>query len=191
MLNDMHQWLKSEGILFERHGHRSIPEKIVNCVLGWETLRKGERVHGSVVRNIYKHLDPSFIARGHKSLPTLDDEGFYTLEDLKQNHGLLTDAIWHQALTKIDEGRRDYIIALLRRGTKITGKAHVKLSTIHGAKGGEADNVLLMMDLSSRFSEEYHKNPDDINRLAYVGITRARQSLHLVLPKNQKKAFVL
>jgi len=191
MLNDMHQWLKSEGILFERHGHRSIPEKIVNCVLGWETLRKGEQVHGSVVRNIYKHLDPSFIARGHKSLPTLDDEGLYTLEDLKQSHGLLTDAIWHQALTKIDEGRRDYIIALLRRGTRITGKAHVKLSTIHGAKGGEADNVLLMMDLSSRFSEEYYKNPDDLNRLAYVGITRARQSLHLVLPKNQKKAFVL
>ena len=191
MLNDMHQWLKSEGILFERHGQRSIPEKIVSCVLGWETLRKGQLVHGGVIRSIYKYLDPSFVARGYKTLPALQDENLYSLADLTQYHGLLTDAIWHQALTRIDESKRDYMIAMLRRGTKITGKANVKLSTIHGAKGGEADNVLLMLDLSSRFSEEYYRNPDDLNRLAYVGITRARKALHLVLPKNQKKAFVL
>lgn len=191
MLNDTHQWLKSEGILFERHGQRSIPEKIVSCVLAWETLRKGNPVHASAVRLVYKYLDSSFVARGHKSLPTLDDERSYTLTDLQQHHGLLTDLIWHKALTKIDEGRRDYIIALLRRGTKITGNASVKLSTIHGAKGGEADNVLLFMDLSSRFAEEYYKSPDDINRLAYVGITRARKALHIVLPKNQKRAFIL
>ena len=191
MLNDMHQWLKSEGILFERHGQRSIPEKIVTCVMAWETLRKGHPINASAVRLVYKYLDSSFVARGHKTLPTLDDERTYTLAELQQHHGLLTDIIWHKALTKIDEGRRDYIIALLRRGTKITGNASVKLSTIHGAKGGEADNVLLITDLSSRFAEEYHKSPDDINRLAYVGITRARKALHIVLPKNQKRAFIL
>jgi superfamily I DNA/RNA helicase len=104
---------------------------------------------------------------------------------------LLTEDIWHKALTKIGEERRDYIIAMLRRGMKITGKIPIKLSTIHGAKGGEADKVLLLSDLSTRFAKEYERNSDDINRLLYVGITRAKQELHIVLPKNQQKGFHL
>ena len=74
---------------------------------------------------------------------------------------------------------------------KITGKVPIKLSTIHGAKGGEADNVLLIADLSTKFAQEYDKNPDDINRLLYVGVTRAKQSLHIVLPRNTQKGFHL
>jgi DNA helicase-2/ATP-dependent DNA helicase PcrA len=80
---------------------------------------------------------------------------------------------------------------LLRRGTRVTGKVRVKLSTIHGAKGGEADNVLLLTDLSTKFAREYDRNADDIHRLFYVGLTRARESLHIVLPKNEQKGFRL
>jgi len=29
MLNDLHEWLKSQGLMFERHGQRSISEKVV------------------------------------------------------------------------------------------------------------------------------------------------------------------
>lgn len=110
---------------------------------------------------------------------------------LKEKHGLLFDGIWHEALTKISAERRDYLISLLRRNTRLTGHVPIKLSTIHGAKGGEADNVLLLSDLSTKFAKEYDKNSDDINRLLYVGITRAKQTLHIVLPKNEQKGFRL
>jgi superfamily I DNA/RNA helicase len=115
----------------------------------------------------------------------------YTLFLLKEKHGLLSEEIWHKALTKISADRRDYLVSLLRRNTKLTGHVPIKLSTIHGAKGGEADNVLLLSDLSTRFAKDYEKNSDDINRLLYVGITRAKQSLHIVLPKNEQKGFRL
>jgi superfamily I DNA/RNA helicase len=124
-------------------------------------------------------------------LKDLDPEGMFTMDYLIKNHGLDTNLIWHEALTKIGEEKRDYIVALLRRGTKLMGKVNIKLSTIHGAKGGEADNVLLLTDLSSKFANEYEKNADDVNRLLYVGITRARQALHIVLPKNERKGFRL
>jgi len=124
-------------------------------------------------------------------LKDLDPEGMFTMDYLIKNHGLDTNVIWHEALTKIGEEKRDYIVALLRRGTKLMGKVNIKLSTIHGAKGGEADNVLLLTDLSSKFANEYEKNADDVNRLLYVGITRARQALHIVLPKNERKGFRL
>ena len=189
LLNEMHDWIKSQGLLFERHGQRSIPESVLTAVMGWETLRKGKEVPFQVVKVIYKYLDTKVITRGFRQLKDADQETLYTLEKLKADHGLLTDVIWHEALSKIGEDKRDYIIALLRRGTKISGKAPIKLSTIHGAKGGEADNVLLLTDLSTKFAKEYDKNPDDVNRLLYVGITRARQSLHIVLPKNERKGF--
>jgi len=191
LLNGMHTWLKSEGILFERHGQRSIPENVLSAVLGWEALRRGESITPQVVRNIYKFLPAEAVSRGHKTLSSMVDEGLFSMKRLQAQHGLLTEDIWHKALSKIDAAKREYIIALLRRKTRLAGDIRVKLSTIHGAKGGEADNVLLMLDLSTRFSEEYMKNPDDINRLLYVGITRAKNTLHLVHPANSKKAFFL
>ena len=191
MLTDMHDWIKSQGLLFERHGQRSVSEAVLTAVLGWEKLRKGGEVPYPVVKTIYKYLDSSFIKHGHKMLRTADTTASYTMDLLKEKHGLLSTEIWHKALTKISEERRDYLISLLRRNTRLTGHVPIKLSTIHGAKGGEADNVLLLSDLSTKFAKEYDKNADDINRLLYVGITRAKQALHIVLPKNEQKGFRL
>ena len=94
-------------------------------------------------------------------------------------------------MVKIAEDKRHYIISLLRRGLRLNSAAPIKLSTIHGAKGGEADNVMLFTDLSSRFMTEYTRNPDSINRILYVGITRARKALHVILPKSSEKCFRL
>jgi superfamily I DNA/RNA helicase len=113
------------------------------------------------------------------------------MKELKATQGLLGDAIWFEALTKIGDHQLDYIRAVLRRGTKITGRAPIRLSTIHGAKGGEADNVLLRLDLSTKFVKESVFSSDDLNRLLYVGITRSRKTLHLVLPSDEQKGFRL
>jgi DNA helicase-2/ATP-dependent DNA helicase PcrA len=191
MLTDMHDWIKSQGLLFERQGQRSVSENILVAVLGWEKLRKGGEVPYPVVKMVYKYLDSELIKHGHKMLRTADTTLSYTLELLKEKHGLLSSEIWHKVLTKISADRRDYLVSLLRRNTRLTGHVPIKLSTIHGAKGGEADNVLLLSDLSTRFAKDYEKNSDDINRLLYVGITRAKQTLHIVLPKNEQKGFRL
>ena len=189
MLNDMHEWIKSQGLLFERHGQRSIADSIVTAVVGWERLRKGDEINFEVLQKIYKNLPADSVKRGFKSLRTADPEAMFTMKYLKQHQGLLTDEIWHQALTKIGEDKRDYLISVLKRGTKLSSKPPIQLSTIHGAKGGEADNVLLITDLSPKFAQDYARDADDINRLLYVGVTRTRQSLHIVLPKNEQKGF--
>lgn len=191
LLTDMHSWIKSQGLLFERHGQRSIAETVLAAVVGWESLRRGGSIPLGTVKTIYKYLGTDSIKHGFKGLKGASEEALYTMDLLKERHGLQTEEIWHKALTKIGEEKRDYIIAMLRRGMKITGKVPIKLSTIHGAKGGEADNVLLLSDLSTRFAKEYERNSDDINRLLYVGITRAKKELHIVLPKNQQKGFHL
>jgi len=190
-LTPIHGWLLDQGVLFERNGHRSVSETIVRAVIGWENLRKGKEVDYATVALVYKHLGTEFVKRGNKSFKDGDPEALYTLQKLKDHHGLLTDVIWHEALTKIAEDKRNYIIALLRRGVRLTGEAPVKLSTVHAAKGGEADNVLLRLDLSARFMEELQKNPDDMRRLLYVGLTRAKRELHIVEPETYSRGFTL
>jgi len=191
MLNPVHEWLKGQGVLFERSSVPSIPPKMVQAVQSWEKLRRGEQVIGSEVVDLYKYLGAEFVARGHRTFKGGDPGVLYTLDDLKLDHGLLDAPIWHEALTRIADDKRDYLVAVLRRGTKLSTISRIRLSTIHGAKGGEADNVLLLMDLSPKFAREYASNGDNMHRLFYVGVTRAKQSLHLVLPKHQEKGFRL
>ena len=189
MLNDLHEWVKSQGLMFERHGQRSISENILSAVLGWETLRKGKSLPMPILKHVYKYLGTEFVKRGFKSLRDIDPNNEYTMDELKASHGLLTDGLWYNVLTKISDTQRQYIISILRRGAKLTGKVPIKLSTIHGAKGGEADNVLLITDLSPKFANDYARNSDDINRLLYVGMTRTKQSLHIIMPKSIEKGF--
>ena len=191
MLDPIHQWLRSQGAIFERSGIPSIAPKMIQAVQNWERLRKGEPLIGADVADLYKYLGGEFVSRGHRTFKGGDPTSYYTLEDLKVKHGLLDAPIWHEALSRIPDDKREYLVAVLRRKTKLSTINRIRLSTIHGAKGGEADNVLLLMDLSPKFAKEYARDGDNVHRLFYVGVTRAKKGLHLVLPKHQEKGFRL
>ncbi len=93
---------------------------------------------------------------------------------------------WFESLDRLHPDDRGYFLSALRRGEKITGPPRIRISTIHGAKGGEADNVMLLTDMSHKTYDGYQKNPDDEARVFYVGATRAKQNLHVVLPQTQR-----
>lgn len=88
--------------------------------------------------------------------------------------------IWHQMLDKISESEREYFIAVRRRGETLTKTPRIKISTIHTAKGGEADHVLLMTGMSQRTYKEMDRDLDSELRCWYVAVTRARHGLHVV-----------
>lgn len=70
-------------------------------------------------------------------------------------------------------------------------KPRVIVSTIHGAKGGEADVVILAPDLSNAGAEEWGRGDASIRRLFYVGVTRAREELVILEPNNGRLAVEL
>ena len=57
--------------------------------------------------------------------------------------------------------------------------ARIKLSTIHGVKGEECDNVVLFTDLERIIYESAQKDPDPEHRTFFVGITRAKEKLFI------------
>ena len=193
-LQPIAQDLKAGGYLFNYRGHRSISEKISHAVNGWEQLRKGRQVTGDTARKIYSFMSvPNRIKRGFKKLPGVEDDALFTLVELQEHQGLVatTEMIWHEALDKIPETDRAYIIALLRRGERFNSEPRITVSTIHGSKGGEADNVILFTDLSPAADAQMRLNPDDIHRVFYVGVTRTRSNLYIVEPDDLARSYDL
>lgn len=90
---------------------------------------------------------------------------------------------WYDIIN-VSETEEIYISSARRRNEKIlTGTPRIKISTIHKAKGGEADNVLLILESSKAASKS--KDQDAEKRTFYVGITRAKKELHLIEAKSE------
>lgn len=56
----------------------------------------------------------------------------------------------------------------------------ILVSTIHYVKGGEADNVAIMLDSTNRTYSEIYEDLDSELRVLYVGVTRAKENLYLI-----------
>ena len=54
------------------------------------------------------------------------------------------------------------------------------VNTIHGVKGGEADNVVLLLDVTRAVKTSFERNADAELRCLYVACTRAKKHLHIV-----------
>jgi DNA helicase-2/ATP-dependent DNA helicase PcrA len=85
----------------------------------------------------------------------------------------------------------NYVRNMRANGEKINRNPRILLSTIHGAKGGEADKVLVLPDLTKAALDQSDKSPDELHRLFYVATTRAKKELHVVSPKNYERSYSL
>tara|TARA_R100001126_G_scaffold102451_1_gene86658 strand:- start:3791 stop:5308 length:1518 start_codon:yes stop_codon:yes gene_type:complete len=184
--------LKSFGYLYEYRGSRSIGQKLSDAVNGWTDLQKGREVTIDTVRTIYGYMSTGKrVARGYKKLIGIPDDELVNIDDLQIKHGLVAtkDMIWSEAMDRIAAKDRAYITALLRRGEKFNGTPRIVVSTIHGSKGGEADNVVLFTDLSPAADSTMRIAPDDLHRVFYVGVTRTRKNLYLVEPEDATRSY--
>ena len=60
----------------------------------------------------------------------------------------------------------------------------ILVSTIHHVKGGEADNVAIMLDTTRRTKGNVYNDVDEELRILYVGVTRAKKNLYLIDSQN-------
>jgi superfamily I DNA/RNA helicase len=176
--------MKLKGFYFSVYGQPSVSKKRLTAILAWTDIAKNKKsISLDQVKAMYHYMTVKRgVAYGYKGLTNADPEKTYTYDDLVKDHGLLIPEhrIWHHALDRMPAHEVSYIVSLLRRKEKLTDEPRINLSTIHGAKGGEADNVALLADLPRKADEAYYIDPDNERRVFYVGITRAKKNLHLV-----------
>lgn len=85
--------------------------------------------------------------------------------------------------------RMEFPLAVARRDPRLlVAEPRVVIGTIHSVKGGEADTVFLFPDLSQAAMMEWEGSPvqrDNVVRLMYVGLTRAREELFICEPSTR------
>lgn len=185
--------LRKEGIVYERNGKSSINMGMLRAAVVWEDLKKGEAIPLGDVREMYEFISANTgIKKGYKGLKTYgeDPDIPVTMRDLIETGGLKVDPtlIWHEALDKLPQEDMSYMLAARRRGEKLRGATpRVKLSTIHSAKGGEADHVVVMTEMAKLTHAEMMKEPEDERRVWYVAATRAREKLTVVSSETNRE----
>ena len=189
VLQKVEEYFKREGIIYNRFNkNKSISEKVCYAINCWNKLVNGDTISLGGAKNMYKYIPGDGpIKRGYKTWDkALEDDVVVSYNDLVNNHGLRVnkEEAWHDALTLINEDVILYIRKCERRGQDINAIPKIKILTIHGSKGGEADNVVLLSELSRKSHTSLLKNGDDERRVFYTGITRTKKNLFLVRSSN-------
>jgi DNA helicase II / ATP-dependent DNA helicase PcrA len=204
--------LRSRGVIFVYKKQPSIRPSVIAAVRHWEALRKGREVSVADVHGIYEHMytrtskTNGSVAYGFKGLKDFPDNNeMVTIDLLKKRGGLLVDSVWYEALdklkTKEGEGTGRHVVdgiddaqylrlAMQQGNLRLslndeTNLDHprVRLSTIHSAKGAEAQHVVLFREMAWRTDQERKLSQGAENaerRVWYVGVTRAKKRISIV-----------
>jgi len=86
---------------------------------------------------------------------------------------------WHEAIV-MPKHQVAYYERVLANGTYNNTPVH--LETFHSAKGSEADKVIISTDITTKVHENFNRNLDSELRCLYVGVTRAKKNLTILLP---------
>ena len=183
-LREAAQFLNDLNLRYRGGQNELLPADLLRAYRIWTRLNDGASVSGEEAQHVIeKFLTKKEVKHGFGKGKLLDKVFTVTLEELQKDHGLLVAGSWEH-LHMSDE-QKNYIKLLLKSGDNLTTDSKIELSTIHGAKGRECENVILYIDFGSEdendfLAREADKDPDKIHRLFFVGVTRAKQNLYIM-----------
>ena len=173
LLRHYEMLVREQGYLYSTKGKLSYDKNLVRAIQGYERLRKGSSEIGVEVNIILKKL-------GIKK--KVDASKNFTARELEID----TSKIWHDAFKGVNLKDREYLVSCLRRGEDPRKEPRIRIDTIHASKGAEADNVIVMCDVSRQSYMGLQKSQDDEHRVFYVAVTRAINNLHIVQPQTSQ-----
>ena len=170
--------LRDMAIYFEIKGRKSYKTRLYTAIKNYTRWTNGDKLSLSECKDLFEFLEIEWV---------MTDERMYDLQEF----GFKLDTPWYEEF-KSDPEESLYIRELLRNEEKLNNPARVKLSTIHAAKGGEATNVLLILDNTKKIREAIEKSQDKYDeeqRVWYVGVTRTKQNLYILTAKQEDKGY--
>lgn len=184
IIKNIVEFIRQMGFPYETVSYSIKEDDGIKAAVSWEQLRKGFGESPTNVMNMLNYVGKKFF--GNQKFLIKNKTDVIDMKYLILNKILIQgtqDKIWHEVLTSIPVDDREYFISVRRRGESLTSTPRIKISTIHGAKGGEAENVVLFTDMSNRTYKGMMENEDDELRVFYVGATRSKKNLFVVQPQ--------
>jgi len=167
LLKTLPAYLKRKGFFFQTNQGNSMGKSLYEDILNWKKIQNDESVPEIQHQRIVENI------KSKKIDINLD---------------------WYEAFNNVSVSKRDYMRAMLDNGEEILKEPRIKVSTIHGAKGGEAHNVVLYLNQTANTIKGAKKSQDKQDeefRVWYVGITRTIENLFLIKSKNKTKEMKL
>ena len=168
------------GIYFQIKGRKSYKASLFRSIINYTRWAdKREKLSLTEIKDIFDCVPCDDFGVKEERLYNLQEFGFS-----------YTDR-WFDVFN-IDPEECLYIREMLRHEEDLSLNARVKLSTIHSAKGGEAKNVLLILDNTKTIREAAEKSQDkedEENRVWYVGVTRTSQNLYIMSARKEAKGY--
>lgn len=180
-LDRLRQLAEDAGLPYVSGGRSSLEDGSVRAVLVYERLRRGRRVDRGELVPLLKRCDARLIdpedlspdvAWGDVSWPWAERAPWTEL--------------YETGRLRVPERQAYYLRRLRRFGESLTQAPRATIATIHEVKGGEADHVLLLPDLTYRTDRGRLADPAAEARVWYVGATRAKGSLTIAEPLGQR-----
>lgn len=168
LLNAVKKYLRDSGYYYSTASGTSVNDEDVGAILAFERARKGKPIPGATANEVLRatgkpaRFEPKTVVQ-------------FAELDLPNN-------AWYEVLLAIPSKSRTYYITARARGERLNRPPRIHVSTIHGVKGGEADHVVILSDMTKTVYKGYQQNPDDEYRVWYVGTTRSKGDLHIVSP---------
>lgn len=151
-------YLRALGLPYTHKGKKSVKTETIKAIHTYEGMRRGETEKwGGHLHRLYKLVD-------------YENVGF--------------TKPWYDVFNLPDKDLAYYRDIFAKRTNP--EDRNIRVDTIHGSKGSEADNVVLLTDISHNVNKNYNSNMDSELRVFYVGVTRAREKLFLLEPKGDK-----
>jgi DNA helicase-2/ATP-dependent DNA helicase PcrA len=189
LLKDIEESLYQRGLYYSSRYRRGTEKDLHEAATNWEHLRQGQLINFKQIENISKYMSSKHWHK--KKIKGMVKESFYGIDQLVRDYGLQVKTVWFEAFDDAGQTKVDYLRKMRANGEKLNEAPRIELSTIHGAKGGESQNVVLLTDLTQNTMKGYERDPDDENRLFYVGATRTKENLHIIEPKKYEKGYML
>ena len=170
--------LKDMAIYFEIKGRKSYKTRLYTAIKNYTRWTNGDKLSLSECKDLLEFLEEDI---------ELKEERMYDLYEF----GYVRTQEWYEVF-KTEPEESLYIREMLRLQEELSKPARVKLSTIHAAKGGEATNVLLILDNTKKIRDAVERNQDKYDeeqRVWYVGVTRTKQNLYILTAKHEDKGY--
>jgi len=166
-LVDMTKELRKRNLYYQTNKGKSFTVRLYNAIVNYNSWQRGKVLEEKESKDVEEYI----------GIP---------MKDWK------SDLDWFDAFEKAKIEDRNYIKEMLNNGEDLDAEARIQLSTIHAAKGGEEDNVILCLDLGRKIKQAVKKSDsknDEEHRVWYVGSTRARNNLYMLKAKTRRNEY--
>lgn len=156
-LEDTCNYLRAVGLPYTIHGQPSVDSKILHAIQRYQAYSNDEiPLEKFMVYSKFFKEDP------------------FKYTDWKDCIDLTPDEIEYYEQVLYHELPEEEVL-----------NPKIRLDTVHASKGAEADHVFLRLQIPFSVQASLDTSPDFENRVYYVGATRARKKLTLILSEGQ------